>query len=102
MKFSINKSSSKLVQILIVAEVILTSCKKLVEINPPVTQITAASTYSNNVSAASVMTGVYSNMMSNQFLSDVAIVLVTYRDWQRMNCRIFRISYYIINFIKMH
>jgi len=49
---------------------ILGGCKKFVEIDPPANQITAATTYSNNTSAAAVMTGMYSNMMANAGLSD--------------------------------
>jgi hypothetical protein len=38
-------------------------CQKFVNVNPPVQQITPANVYSNNTSAASVMTGIYSNMV---------------------------------------
>lgn len=41
------------------------SCKKFVQIQPPVTEIAAATVYSNNVSAAAVMNGIYSNMAAN-------------------------------------
>lgn len=44
----------------------LSACKKAVEIDSPVTQITAATLYSNNTSAAAVMTGIYSNMIARQ------------------------------------
>ena len=43
----------------------LTACKKFVQIPPPPTSITGATTYSNNTSAAAVMTGVYDQIMSN-------------------------------------
>jgi hypothetical protein len=39
-----------------------TGCKKLVEVDPPVTNPDGAVIYSNNASAASVMTGLYARM----------------------------------------
>ncbi|HET6253305.1 MAG TPA: RagB/SusD family nutrient uptake outer membrane protein [Puia sp.] len=41
------------------------SCKKFVQINPPTTEITATTVFSNNASAAAAMSGIYGNMMSN-------------------------------------
>ncbi|HZY35567.1 MAG TPA: RagB/SusD family nutrient uptake outer membrane protein [Mucilaginibacter sp.] len=43
----------------------MASCKKFVEIPPPTSEITGVTVYSNNSSAASVMTGLYSNMVVN-------------------------------------
>ena len=46
-------------------------CKKFVEINPPATEITGATVYSNNVSAAAAMTGIYDVMEGSPYnLSD--------------------------------
>ncbi len=43
----------------------ISGCKKFVQIDPPTTQITASTVYSDNTSAAAAMTGIYSNMMMN-------------------------------------
>lgn len=40
------------------------SCKKALEIDPPSTQIVSSQAFVNDMSATSVMTGMYSNMMS--------------------------------------
>jgi hypothetical protein len=44
-----------------------TSCKKLVEINVPPTQISSDNVYSDDATAISVLTGIYTNMSSNAF-----------------------------------
>lgn len=44
------------------------SCKKFVEVNPPVTQLTEGSVYHTDITAIAVITGIYSNL-SNGFLS---------------------------------
>jgi starch-binding outer membrane protein, SusD/RagB family len=44
---------------------VLPSCKKFVEIDPPPTQITGATVFSNNTSAAGAMTSIYDNMVIN-------------------------------------
>lgn len=41
------------------------SCKKFIEINPPTTQIAASVVYENDLTATSVVTGIYSRMMDN-------------------------------------
>jgi hypothetical protein len=41
------------------------SCKKYVEVDPPVTQIVGSVVYNNNISAAAAMSGVYSEMINN-------------------------------------
>jgi hypothetical protein len=43
----------------------ISSCKKLVEVDPPVTEITSAVVYDNNVSAAAAMSGVYDQMIAS-------------------------------------
>jgi len=40
-------------------------CKKFVQVDPPITSITGATVYSNNSSAAAVMTGIYDQMEGN-------------------------------------
>jgi starch-binding outer membrane protein, SusD/RagB family len=47
----------------------LTACKKFVETSPPPTEIAGATVYSNNSSAAAVMTGLYSDMIQNSGFS---------------------------------
>jgi starch-binding outer membrane protein, SusD/RagB family len=46
----------------------LPACKKFVEVSPPVTSITSADVYGSNTSAASVLTGIYSNITSSAVL----------------------------------
>ena len=38
------------------------SCKKLVEVEPPITEITGSSVYNENATAIGVLTGIYANM----------------------------------------
>jgi hypothetical protein len=54
------------VQILLLlgCTVFTASCKKLVTVDPPVTEITGASVYSSDATAAAVLTGLYTNMSS--------------------------------------
>ncbi len=47
----------------------LEACKKFVQISPPSTEIAGSTVYSNNSSAASVMTGLYTDMTVNPALS---------------------------------
>jgi hypothetical protein len=49
--------------------IIQCSCKKFVQINPPTTQITGQTVYSNNTSAEAVMTGLYDNMVASTGLT---------------------------------
>jgi hypothetical protein len=54
----------KLVFIILAATsvVILQGCKKLIDVNPPVTSLTDASVYNSEATAISVMTGIYAQM----------------------------------------
>jgi hypothetical protein len=61
MKTIIN--SHRLVLLSILGAIALSGCKKFVQIPPPTTEITGTAVYSNNSSAAAVMTGVYDNMI---------------------------------------
>jgi len=47
----------------------LVACKKFVQIPPPISEITGTTVYSNNTSAAAVMSGLYSNMIAGPALS---------------------------------
>jgi hypothetical protein len=42
-------------------------CKKLVEVNAPPTSTTSENVYSNDATAAAVITGIYTNMSSNSY-----------------------------------
>jgi len=44
--------------------VMQTSCRKLVEVNPPVTSSTSASVYNSDATAAAVLTGMYAKLSS--------------------------------------
>ncbi|NLR62306.1 RagB/SusD family nutrient uptake outer membrane protein [Chitinophaga polysaccharea] len=48
---------------------LLSSCKKLVEINSPTTSITGANVFTNNGTAAAVLTGIYTRMSSDDIRS---------------------------------
>lgn len=56
--------------------VCLSSCKKYVDVDPPVTQIVGSVVFNNNVSAAAAMSGVYDQMIrgSGQFSSGTASI----------------------------
>lgn len=51
--------------LIIVAVVQLASCKKLIEIPPPVYSITTSETFSDSADADAAITGIYSNMINN-------------------------------------
>nr|WP_294877559.1 RagB/SusD family nutrient uptake outer membrane protein [uncultured Pedobacter sp.] len=57
----------KLFLLLSIAIIVPTSCKKLVEVDPPVTSINAENVYTNDLTAAAVLTGIYSNLSSSAF-----------------------------------
>lgn len=60
MAFAIRSINYRIIPIFLVF--IQTSCKKFVQIDPPSSQITGVTVYSNNGSAAAVMTGLYTRM----------------------------------------
>jgi hypothetical protein len=45
----------------------ITSCKKLVDIKPPVTNVTGSTVYASDATAAAVMTGIYSQISANYY-----------------------------------
>lgn len=67
--FKLFQASKYLQMMAILITVNLAACKKFVETKPPVTEIAGSTVYSNNSSAAAVMTGVYSNMIYSPALS---------------------------------
>jgi starch-binding outer membrane protein, SusD/RagB family len=67
------KSSGHLGLIAVLVMINLTACKKFVETSPPPTEIAGATVYSNNSSAAAVMTGLYSDMIQYPGMSSGAL-----------------------------
>lgn len=66
-KLIINKSMDRiqLPIIFFVGCLLLHSCKKLVEVPAPVTSVNAENVFTNDATAASVLTGIYTNLSSN-------------------------------------
>src|ERR1700710_1162941 len=54
------------------------SCKKLVDVSPPVTSITGASVYTTDANAIAVLTGIYGGMLSGGSLSAGLISMSLY------------------------
>ncbi len=50
---------------LMLVQIAFTSCKKLIAVDPPITELSTVSVYASNAGAAAVMTGVYDQMESN-------------------------------------
>ncbi len=48
---------------------ILSSCKKLIDINPPPTSVTGSSVYNEDATAIAVITGMYAKLMQNYYSS---------------------------------
>jgi hypothetical protein len=56
----------------VVLMITFSGCKKLVEVSAPVTNLNAANVYESNVTAAAVLTGIYTNMsLNNSSMSDI-------------------------------
>jgi hypothetical protein len=47
--------------------IVLTSCKKLVDIDPPVTSVSGASVYTSDATATAVLTGIYAQLSSGSY-----------------------------------
>lgn len=62
-----NKYNGKIFFCVLLLALGITSCKKLVEVKPPITQTTAESVYSSDASAAAVFTGMYTNLSKGSF-----------------------------------
>ena len=62
--YQICTSKICIVILILIAPVMMTqtSCKKLVEVTPPVTALTGENVYTNDATAAAVLTGIYTNM----------------------------------------
>ena len=64
-KRNIHKYSYKIMKLLVVLFIaIQCSCEKLVDVNPPTTQMVSTNVYNNNATATSVLAGLYSQMVS--------------------------------------
>src|SRR4051812_45942559 len=59
--------------ILSIAVIGLASCEKLVEVPAPTTSLTSENVYKNDNTAASVLTGVYTNMSSSRLTLGVTL-----------------------------
>jgi hypothetical protein len=71
---NLNYSLSYLLSILLIIGNTVTSCRKFVTIEPPITQLVTANVFSNDATATSVVVGIYSQMMqSSGFLSGNAL-----------------------------
>lgn len=55
----------KIKLLLLVLLVSITSCKKFVDIKPPINQITGEEAFKNDATATAIVTGIYSEMMKN-------------------------------------
>lgn len=55
------------IYLLILLVIVSTGCKKLVDVNPPITSINEANVYSNDATAISVLTGIYSNVIGSNY-----------------------------------
>lgn len=53
------------ITLLSVSILVNSSCKKFVDINPPINQITGDEAFKNDASATAIVTGIYSEMMNN-------------------------------------
>ena len=66
--FSTIKVASKVISALVVLLLLQTSCKKLVEVPAPTSSLTSDNVYKNDNTAASVFTGIYTEISSSPLL----------------------------------
>jgi hypothetical protein len=64
--------------ILLLLGTIFTSCRKYVEVDSPINSITSANVYTNNTTAAAVLTGIYTSISSNSFSGTPAFNSLSY------------------------
>lgn len=57
------------VSLLVILVILTSGCKKLVEVNAPVTSVNGDNVYTNDAQAASVLTGIYTKMAASSLLS---------------------------------
>lgn len=67
MKLSEKKISHSIIATSLLGMLLGISCKKFVDLDPPVSSISADNVYQSNATAAAVLTGIYANMMSFDF-----------------------------------
>jgi hypothetical protein len=75
MKLSVNikKSRIRLAFLLLALLPGLDSCKKFVEVPPPLTSINSSNVYSTNATAAAVVTGLYQNMVNDGNILNLSV-----------------------------
>lgn len=75
MKFSCRSRVLTILALLVLfTTIIISGCRKLVEVNAPVTSINAANVYKDDVTAIAVLTGIYAKISdNNQFLAGGSI-----------------------------
>lgn len=66
--YFLNKSiTSSFLKLLMLSVICLVGCKKYVQVDPPVTSIAGQNVYTDNATAASVITGLYTYMSAGNF-----------------------------------
>lgn len=64
---------NRLLMAAVIVLMLFSSCKKLVEVNPPVTSTNGINVYETDATAAAVLTGIYANISANNFLGTVGV-----------------------------
>lgn len=62
-----NNTRSGIIMMILMMLICQTSCKKLVEVNPPITSVNGANVFREDASAIAVLTGIYSSMSNHNF-----------------------------------
>lgn len=62
---------------LIAAIIIISSCKKIVDVGPPSTQITSENVYSSDASAIAVLNGLYTKLSATNYSTSATIPTIT-------------------------
>lgn len=89
---------SKLLLILFFFLTTFGSCKKMVEVDPPITQTTGASVYQLDATAAAVFTGLYTNLSKGSFATGITSISV----FSGLSADEFRLSNTVSNTDKLY
>lgn len=73
-KFVRQYLTSTLSYVIILCMFSTTSCKKLIDVDPPINQVIGNEIYNSNITAASVLTGIYTTMSNGSSFSGYASV----------------------------
>jgi len=73
MKNNLNIARELRCTILICFLGLMCSCKKFIEVKAPVTNINAGNVYEDDTNAAAVLTGLYANMVANEFSFNLSV-----------------------------